>query len=154
LLLETRWVKEYRNRVAALWRSYNWVNHWIHKKVDRLSCGSVENAARVSNDIYDRLLSENVIFLEFFSTAANNAVVVCIARNTPLVVNRLPPLEEYLGKDYPLFFDRIEEAAGLFAVDKILAGHAYLKGLDKRPFTGEYFRSQLAGALRSRGLCA
>ena len=85
------------------------------------------------------------------TTFANNAVVECIVRNTPLVVNRLPALEEYLGKDYPLFFDRIEDATGLFAVDKILTGHTYLKGLDKRPFTDEYFRSHLTGALRSRG---
>gem|GEM_PF-6785157 len=54
----------------------------------------------------------------------------------------------------PLLSAGSATAAGLLAVDKILAGHAYLKGLDKRPFTGEYFRSQLAGALRSRGLCA
>ena len=86
------------------------------------------------------------------TTSANNAVVECIVRNTPLVVNRLPALEEYLGKDYPLFFDRIEDATRLFAVDKILEGHTYLKDLDKRPFTGEYFRSHLTDALRSRGL--
>jgi hypothetical protein len=154
LRTEAWWVKEYMNKVADFWRSYNWVNHWDHKKADRLPCGTVESAARVSNDIYDRLLSENVMFIEFFSTAANNAVVECIVRNTPLVVNRLPALEEYLGKDYPLFFDRIEDATGLFTADKILAGHAYLKGLDKRPFTGEYFCSQLAAALKSRGLGA
>lgn len=152
LILKSPWVKKYMDLVAVLWQNYNWGNQWNHKKMDRLPCGTVENSGRVSNDTYDRLLSENVIFVEFFSTAANNAVVECIVRNTPLVVNRLPALEEYLGKDYPLFFDRIENATRLFAVDKILEGHTYLKDLDKRPFMGEYFRSHLTGALRSRGL--
>ena len=152
LFLETRWVKEYRDRVTDLWRHYNWLNHWNHKEVDRFPCGNVENTARVTNDEYDHLLSENVIFIEFFSTAANNAVVECIARNTPLVVNRLPALEEYLGKDYPLFYDHIKDAAGLFAIDKILEGHAYLKGLDKHPFEVDYFLAHLADALTSRGL--
>jgi hypothetical protein len=149
---EAWWVQDYMNRVLNLWRSYNWISRWEHNKTGRRPCGRVENAARVPNDVYDRLLSENVVFIEFFSTAANNAVVECIVRNTPLVVNRLPALEEYLGKDYPLFFDSIEEAGRLFAVDSILAGHEYLKGLDKRPFTGGYFRAQLAAALKGRGL--
>ena len=68
-------------------------------------------------------------------------------------MNRLPALEEYLGKDYPLFYERIEDATGLFSVDRILEGHAYLKSMDKGPFTGEYFRSRLTDELSSRGLC-
>lgn len=149
LLLETQWEKEYITRVAVLWQDYNWGNRWNQKKADRLPCGTVENSGRVSDAIYDRLLSENVVFIEFFSASASNTIVECIVRNTPLVVNRLPALEEYLGKDYPLFFDRIEDATELFALDKIFAGHSYLKRLDKRPLTGEYFRSHLIGALRS-----
>jgi len=151
LLQKTPWVKEYTKRVNSLWRYYNWGSRWNCKKMDRRSYGTVEYSELVSNDIYDHFLSENVIFIELFSAAANNTVVECIVRNTPLVVNRLPALEEYLGNDYPLFYNRIEEATRLFSVDKILEGHTYLKGLDKSPFTGEYFRSQLTGALKNRG---
>lgn len=152
LLSEARWVKAYRDHIAELWRRNNWLDHWANNKATRRSWGTVENYSRVSNEIYDRLLSENVVFVEFFTAAANNAVVECIVRNTPLVVNRLPALEEYLGKDYPLFYERIEDATGLFSIDRILEGHTYLKDLDKRPFTGKYFRSHLADVLASRGL--
>lgn len=71
----------------------------------------VEIADRIPDDEYDRLLSENLVFVDFYDTAANNVVVECIVRNTPVLVNRLLASEEYLGRSYPLFFDTLEEAA-------------------------------------------
>ena len=66
---------------------------------------------RLNDDKYDELLSENIIFLNLYTTSANNAVIECIARGTPILINRLPSTEEYLGKDYPFFFDSLDEAA-------------------------------------------
>ena len=34
-----------------------------------------------------------------------------MARGTPLLVNRLEPVTEYLGKDYPLYYTTLEEAS-------------------------------------------
>lgn len=59
----------------------------------------------LDNDAYDRLLSENLLFIDFYDTSANNAVIECIARSTPIVVCRHPAVEEYLLADYPLFYD-------------------------------------------------
>ncbi|MFA7241074.1 MAG: glycosyltransferase [Sulfuricellaceae bacterium] len=63
----------------------------------------------LDNDAYDRLLGENIVFIDFYDTSANNAVIECIARSTPIVICRHPAVEEYLGKDYPLFYEKYEE---------------------------------------------
>ncbi len=64
----------------------------------------------VSNREYDALLSENIAFLDLYGASANNAVIECIARGTPLLVNPLPAVREYLGNSYPLYYSSYEEA--------------------------------------------
>lgn len=71
----------------------------------------VEVVDRISNADYDRLLSESVVFLHLFDAPANTVVVECIVRTTPIVVNRIGSIEEYLGPDYPLYYESLEEAA-------------------------------------------
>ena len=77
---------------------------------------------------YDRLLSENIVFLDLYDASANNAVVECIVRSTPLLVNRIPAVVEYLGEDYPYYFNHLDEAAAK-ATDLTLAleAHEHLK---------------------------
>lgn len=75
----------------------------------------VEQIGFLDNDAYDRLLAENLVFVDFYDTSANNAVIECIARGTPIVVCRHPAVEEYVGRDYPLFFDAPQDIARLLA---------------------------------------
>ena len=80
------------------------------------------------NESYDRLLSSNVVFIDLYDSSANNTIVECIVRNTPLIVNRHPAVVEYLGKDYPLFFDTVEEASDLVEDDRqIQVAYNYLR---------------------------
>jgi len=91
---------------------------------------------------YDLLLSENIVFLDLFDSSANNAIIECIARNTPVLVNPLPAVKEYLGDGYPFYFNSLEEAA-LKAenMDLVKETHRYLADHPmKHKFTGEYFR--------------
>lgn len=90
---------------------------------------------------YDRLLAENLVFLDLYQSSANNAVVECIVRNTPVLVNPLPAVVEYLGAGYPLYFrDLAEAAAKAEDMDLVLAAHRYLAGLDiKERLTGGHF---------------
>ncbi len=82
----------------------------------------------LSNRQYDRLLSENVVFIELYDSSANNTIVECLARHTPLLVNPIPAVVEYLGEDYPLYFNTIEEAAAKADnFDLIRAGYEYLR---------------------------
>lgn len=94
----------------------------------------------VSHTYYDQLLSKNLVFINLLDASANNCVIECIVRNTPLLVNRHPAAKEYLGADYPFFYDTLEEAAKYAEdIDRVKAAHQYLKEQDKTRFSQEYF---------------
>lgn len=72
---------------------------------------SVEIIDRLSDEDYDQLLSENIVYMEMYDSCSNNAVVECIVRNTPILINPLPVVVEYLGEDYPFYFESRRQAA-------------------------------------------
>lgn len=94
---------------------------------------SVELLPRVDNATYDGLLSENVVFLNLVDASAVNTVIECAVRHTPIILNRLPALEEMLGAQYPLFYDSQNsvdmaiEVRQLITHKAIAAAHHYLK---------------------------
>lgn len=93
---------------------------------------------------YDDLLSQNIVFVDLYDAAANNTILECIVRNTPIIVNKIEPVVEYLGEDYPLYFHYLNEIPFLLKdQDKILAAHNYLSNLNKSDLSIEYFSKQL-----------
>jgi hypothetical protein len=101
----------------------------------------------VAGPAYDELLAENVVFLDLYDSSANCAIVECLARATPVVVNRLEAVVEYLGEDYPLYFDTLEEAAAKAEDDElVLDAH--------RSLLANPLRRQLGGAAFRRALLA
>ena len=99
---------------------------------------------RQSPQDYDRLLSKNIVFLHLYFAVANNAIIECVARNTPVLVNRLPSVEEYLGTGYPLYFRTLEEAADKAEdTDLVKETHQYLVRMPKQWLSGDYFRNSL-----------
>jgi hypothetical protein len=88
---------------------------------------------------YDKLLEKNIVFIDLYDSAANNVVLECIIRNTPLIVNRTPGVVEYLGEDYPLYFNSLVEVDGLLNLDNLKSGHEYLKNMNKEDITMEHF---------------
>lgn len=90
---------------------------------------------------YDDLISENIAFVDLYDSSANNAIIECIARATPLLINPLPAVQEYLGKDYPMYFETLEEAAKkALDLPLILQTHQYLKQCETRQkLSAEYF---------------
>ena len=104
----------------------------------------------VPNAAYDALLAENLVFLDLYGSSANNAIVECIARGTPLLVNPLPAVEEYLGESYPLYYSSYEEAeykAG--NLDLLEKAHAHLRSapiqqqIDPRFFLRSFMQSEV-----------
>jgi FkbM family methyltransferase len=94
-------------------------------------------------DEYDYLLGKNVVFMNLFDSAANNAVVECIIRNTPMIINKTPGVLEYLGEDYPLYFTNLYEVESLLTKEKINEAHEYLKNMDKTDLTFDHFYKSL-----------
>ncbi len=99
---------------------------------------------RLTNDEYDELLSQNVVFIKLVDGSAVNTVLECIVRNTPILVNRLPALEEYLGSSYPLFYNSLDEVYEILRNDNnIQKAYAYLKSLNKCKFRIDHFINNL-----------
>jgi hypothetical protein len=100
---------------------------------------------RVSNTEYDKLLERNIVYLHVFDTSANNVIIECIIRNTPIIVNAAPAAIEYLGKDYPLFttsFDDVERK--VHDLDLIEEAHEYLKNYTfKEKLSLEHFKQSI-----------
>ena len=112
-----------------------------NKSQNRITCLdlNVKILENLSNVEYDKLLEQNIVFINLINASAVNTLIECIVRNTPIIVNRLPATIEMLGKDYPLFYDKIEEVTNLLDLNNIKKGWKYLKKLDKKKFTIKKF---------------
>jgi hypothetical protein len=105
------------------------------------------------NQAYDQLLSENIVFLHLRAASACNTLIECIVRHTPVLVNPLSPVIEYLGERYPFYFQTLDEAAAKAEdFDLLRQAHEYLAALPKEPLTGEMFCRTLAESDFYRGL--
>ena len=101
---------------------------------------------QVPNAEYDELLSQNVVFLNMFDAGGCTTVVECAARGTPILINRLPAHEEFLGESYPLFYNDLEEAAKLLAnTEQLTRGSQYLLSTKsiREKIEGRYFLERL-----------
>lgn len=111
--------------------------------------------ARFNDEKYDELLSANIAVLYLHDTSVNNAIIECIARATPIVVNYHPALVEYLGEDYPLFYKTLEECEEkIHNQDLLYKAHIHLKREDIKKkityesFTEEFLNSEIISNLR------
>ena len=84
---------------------------------------------------YERFASSSVLLIHLRDANANNAVLEAIAMATPVIINRHPAAVEYLGADYPLFFDRIADISQILAdIPRIEEAAQYLRRMDKTRF--------------------
>ena len=104
--------------------------------------GNTKLQGFLENDEYDEWLTENITFVDLYDSSANNAVIESIARATPLLVNPLPAVVEYLGEDYPFYFENLGEAAKKAEnFDLVEETHHYLLNCETRKkFSQEAFR--------------
>ena len=83
---------------------------------------------KLSNLEYDLLLSKNIGFIDVWDSSANNTVIECIGRATPLLACKHPAIVEYLGENYPLYFDDHDHAVSLLQdLELIRETHEYMK---------------------------
>lgn len=118
----------------------NWYKHYIKFTQDLID--SVEIIEKLENDDYDKLLSENIVFINLVDASAVNTVIECIVRNTPIIVNKHPAILEMLGEKYPLYY---ENCINYFEINtqvcnlltntsNIKKAHNYLQKLDKSSY--------------------
>lgn len=100
---------------------------------------------RLSDEEYDEAFANSVILTHVWGAAANNVVVECIARGTPLLINPLPAVVEYVGPKYPLYFHRLKDVPRLLTRDNLLAASAHL--VERR---GDWMRGDVFAAAVNR----
>jgi hypothetical protein len=137
----------------------NWHRH--HKNHIEKIRNSVEVMEHLSDTDYDKLLSENIVFLNLIDASAVNTVIECIVRNTPLIVNRTPAVVEILGADYPLYYGDIDgntdddyymnfQIVSLLSDTKNLKNaHKYLSNMNKDKFSMENLMSDIIDLIKT-----
>jgi|GEM_PF-1062425 len=115
---------------------------------------TVETIDFLTDNEYDKLLSENIVFIHLYDSSANNIISECIVRNTPILVNPLESVIEYLGEEYPFYFNSYEEASNKMTdFELILKTHLFLKNHPtKEKMSGEYFLKSVTGSKIYRSL--
>lgn len=110
----------------------------VREKIVTFSDVTIIN--KLLNFEYDILLSENIVSINLLDCSAANTIIECIVRNTPILINKLPAIVEYLGKDYPFYYENIVDAGNKANnIDMIKKTHAYLKSMDKTKLKIETF---------------
>lgn len=100
---------------------------------------SVEVLQELKNGEYDKLLSNSVVFLDLVDASTANTILECIVRETPLLLNRIPPTVELMGEGYPLFYSSIEEAAEVLNFQNIQRAYEYMKTIDREKYRIDSF---------------
>lgn len=104
---------------------------------------SVEIKEKVTNDEYDDILANSIVFLDLIDCSAVNTVIECIVRNTPLIINKHPAIEEVLGSSYPGYYSCLDDVERLCSQESIKEIYEYLCKLDKTNFKIETFISNM-----------
>lgn len=132
LIIKNNWFKDYLNFTSTL-------------------LSSIEIMSKLSNEDYDNILSENIVFLNLVDASAVNTLIECIIRNTPIIINNHPAVIELLGENYPLYytdninyFNMNNQINDLISnVNNIYDAYIYIKNLDKTKFNMNYFVDHL-----------
>ena len=108
---------------------------------------SVKIITQMTNEEYSNIFKDSCIFADIIDCIANNTVLECIKFNTPIILRRSKSAEEYLGCNYPLFFNDINELTLFqeesFLLDLIVTAHKYLKNMNKSFLSLDTFNMKL-----------
>jgi len=100
------------------------------------------NKTFLPNKQYIKNLTTSIGFGYYFDCEASNAILEHLMTHTPIIVNRLPSIEEYLGSDYPMYYENISSDPDRFLLNRSFIHDVskYLKSRSQmREFTIDYF---------------
>lgn len=121
---------------------------WVQKQfVSTYTSSDVSLSAWMPHKQYDAVLASSIVFLNLYDVAACNTILDCIASSTPLLLNKLPAAVEYLGQDYPFFYESFSEAEEKVEnLDLIYQTHLYLRNMDKHDLELDFFIGSMANS--------
>jgi hypothetical protein len=104
---------------------------------------------KLTNKDYDELITKNIIFLHLYDASANNTLLEAIVYKVPIVINKHGAIIEYLGVDYPLYYNEISEVDDNFIKDeRIIAAYNYLYNYDNSKIMYKNFCKELLENLK------
>jgi hypothetical protein len=112
----------------------------------------------LDNKEYDRLLTENIVFIYLVDASAVNTLLECVIRNTPIIVNKIPAIVEILGENYPLYINITGDGNNYYEINrqvnvllkdtrKISSAHKYLQKIDKEFLNIRKFKDELVNII-------
>lgn len=102
---------------------------------------------KITDKEYDIALSSSIIVQKYYYlTAASTTIVECMAACNPLFVNKAKSIVEYLGEDYPNYYNTTIELYNIFKNkdklnERLISANEYLK--KKRPLNYKNFIKQI-----------
>jgi hypothetical protein len=104
---------------------------------------------KLDNKDYDELITKNIIFVHLYDASANNTLLEAIVYKVPIVINKHDAIIEYLGIDYPLYYNDISEIDDNFINDeKIISAYNYLYNFDNSKIMYKNFCKELLENLK------
>ena len=101
----------------------------------------------LKNCEYEKLFVNSCLFVYFEDCSINNIILECIKFNTPIIVNKLPSVVQYLGEDYPLYYSNQDDLSNLknrtYLLSKIVEANKYLENMNKSHVSVQSFNSKL-----------
>ena len=97
---------------------------------------------------YDTLISNNIIIIHLINASANNAILELMYLNIPFFVNKLDAVIEYIGNDYPMYFNSLQDIENIInskdlLINKMHEASEYLKKINKLDISLSNFNSEL-----------
>ncbi len=111
----------------------------------------VELVKRLDSHAYQTALASSIVFINLIDAAANNTILECIARGTPILINDVGGVKEYVGEDYPLLYSDMSHAQHMIDVIKknpiiLKKTHQHLLSL-RHKYTNKQFISSVRDTL-------
>ena len=121
---------------------------WKEIKID-FDC--VEMKYITDLEEYKDVIYNNIVLIDLIDASANNAILELTAAGIPYIVKKLPSIVEYIGHQYPLFFETLSDVEHLLANKDILADKLheacnYLHTIDLSSISHDRFASELLKA--------
>lgn len=101
----------------------------------------------LNNNEYEKIFTNSCIFVYLEDASAHNLILECIKFNTPIIINKLQPIIEYLGEDYPLYYENSSDLQLLhnpnYFQKQIINANNYIIKMDKKKFKLESFNKKI-----------
>jgi hypothetical protein len=116
------------------------VNNIINIHTNNSLDSSITSFYNLTTEEFMEIISFSIIFLDFDGVSANNSVVECIKYNIPLLIRRCREVEFYLGSNYPMYFNDINDINKILNNIDYFSKNAieYFKNMNKLKFSLTY----------------